>query len=123
MEIDITREEEMSTSLVVAHTELATKKKTSKAWKNRGTYGLVLKRKLEFLMELFMIEAGKKRLNFDRITNLSRTIDFNISIQLSNIRATEEIKALKDLEKWKNELISKLGDQGNLQTVSITWKY
>ena len=117
----------MSTSLVVSqpkNLDLKDKSAYMMKWKNRGTYGAALRMKLEYLMKLFEGEANKKEnFNIDTIMSLSRTIDFNISIQLSNIRAVEEIKALKDLEKWKNELISKLGNQGSQTSVSVTWKY
>ena len=118
----------MSTSLVAVQPQNLDIKQTTaymRKWKTRGTYGVALRKKLEYLMKLFEAEANKPKSTFDIniIMNLSRTIDFNISIQLSNIRAVEEMKALKDLEKWKNELISKLGNQGSQTSVSVTWKY
>jgi len=114
----------MSTPSLVTPEEQLTVRKYRKNWKNRSTYGLVLKTKLEYLMTLFEREANKKEgFDINTIINLSRSIDFNISVQLSNIRSIEEFETLEKLETWKNELINKIGSKGIQETVHSAWQY
>jgi len=91
----------LSTSLATPHKQLG-KRNYRTNWKNRGSYGLVLKRKLEHLMVLFEEEANKNPIDFDmkNIIDLSRSIDFNVSVQLTNIKAVEDFIIMEAWERY-----------------------
>jgi len=113
----------MSTSLAMGYDDKNGKYRYNKSWKNRGVYGVALRKKLDYLLSLFEVECKKEKPNIPIIIDLSRSIDFNISVQLSNIRAIEEFETLEKLETWKNELLSKIGSKGLQEAVLPVYKY
>ena len=89
----------MSTPLGTPQPQLMVRK-YRKNWKSRATYGLVLKTKLEYLMALFEQAASKPTIILDDIINLSKCIDNNIAVQLSNITKIEEFTIMEAWERY-----------------------
>lgn len=89
------------------------KRKAGKKWLKRSEYGQYLYDKFRALNQLFLERINVPEPDIDRIIALSRAIDYNVQLQLSNIHAVEEFETLEKLERWKNEFLEGRGKVAN----------
>jgi hypothetical protein len=68
-------------------------------WKKRSYYGKLLHRKIILLNKILGDEIKKGiQADFEKIATFSRTIDYSVQVQLSNITRIEDIDMLQKME-------------------------
>jgi len=68
------------------------------SWKTRGTYGLILYRKIKKLNKKFNAEIDSAKPNYELLFNYSKAMDYSIQVQLTNINKVEEFEMLQKME-------------------------
>lgn len=69
-------------------------------WKQRGTYGHILSRKIKKLEKKFNEQINSDEPDSDLLFNYSKALDYSIQIQLSNISKVEEFDMLEIMDRY-----------------------
>jgi len=70
-------------------------------WKTRGHYGSMLQNKIDRLNKELTQVGDRKKMNAKQLAKymaISKTQDYSIQVQMSNIKAVEEFQTLEKLE-------------------------
>jgi len=70
-------------------------------WKNRGSYGIILYRKIQRLDKLLKTLNKKESLTEHEIKlymDISKTQDYAIQVQLTNVKRVEDFEILEKME-------------------------
>lgn len=72
-------------------------------WKGRGTYGMILYRKIKKLEIKFTKEIDREQPDPQLLFNYSKALDYSIQVQLTNISKLEEFDMMEIMDRYHEQ--------------------